>query len=96
MDPVTRRERTTLTKPLTPLMSDPLPTRYISSHFATDQVNFYDANYFLNDQQLAAAAKAEKDEKKAENEAAPLPTQAARDHGNEPSRGAKIDEQVSY
>ncbi|GAA5830011.1 hypothetical protein JCM3766R1_006738 [Sporobolomyces carnicolor] len=43
---------------------------------------------------LAAAAKAEKDEKKAENEPGPLPTQAARDNGNEPSRGAKIDEQI--
>ncbi|GAA6058993.1 hypothetical protein JCM10212_001703 [Sporobolomyces blumeae] len=43
---------------------------------------------------LAAASKAEKEEKKAEQEDDSRPTDAARAHGNEPSRGAKIDEQL--
>jgi hypothetical protein len=44
---------------------------------------------------LKAAEEAEKKEKAAdEAKAAEKPTDAARKHGNEPSRGAKIDEQI--
>ncbi|PWN48098.1 hypothetical protein IE53DRAFT_364170 [Violaceomyces palustris] len=43
---------------------------------------------------LAQAAKEEKEEKKAESQPGPPPTAAARANGNEPSRGAKIDEQI--
>ncbi|GHJ84804.1 hypothetical protein NliqN6_1206 [Naganishia liquefaciens] len=44
---------------------------------------------------LKDAERIEKAEKKAEEEAAAVrPTEAARSHGNEPSRGAKIDEQL--
>ena len=44
---------------------------------------------------LAAKEKADKEEEKREKEAANAkPTDAARAHGNEPSRGAKIDEQL--
>ncbi|KAK4055920.1 hypothetical protein OIO90_003177 [Microbotryomycetes sp. JL221] len=48
---------------------------------------------------LAAESKKEKEEKQADRKAndpldQPLPTAEARKHGNEPSRGAKIDEQL--
>lgn len=44
---------------------------------------------------LAAKEKADKDEERREKEAANArPTDAARAHGNEPSKGAKIDEQL--
>jgi len=43
---------------------------------------------------LDAAAKADKAEKQAENEPGPRPTDAAAANGNEPSKGAKIDEQI--
>ncbi|KAJ9114988.1 hypothetical protein QFC22_005316 [Naganishia vaughanmartiniae] len=44
---------------------------------------------------LKDAERVEKLEKQAEEEAAHTrPTDAARSHGNEPSRGAKIDEQL--
>lgn len=43
---------------------------------------------------LAAAEKKEKDDAAREAQPEPLPTAAATAHGNEPSRGAKIDEQV--
>lgn len=39
---------------------------------------------------MAAASKAEKDEK----EEVVRPTDIARSHGNEPSKGAKIDEEL--
>ncbi|SCV70349.1 BQ2448_1743 [Microbotryum intermedium] len=42
---------------------------------------------------LAAAAQKDKEEKEAEANK-PLPTEIAKSHGNEPSRGAKIDEQI--
>ncbi|GAA5957191.1 hypothetical protein JCM21900_004673 [Sporobolomyces salmonicolor] len=43
---------------------------------------------------LAAASKADEEEKKAEKEGGAAPTAAARAHGNEPSKGAKIDEEL--
>ncbi|PWN23883.1 hypothetical protein BCV69DRAFT_279792 [Microstroma glucosiphilum] len=43
---------------------------------------------------LDQASKQEKREKKAEQEDNSMPTDAARNHGNEPSKGAKIDEQI--
>ena len=44
---------------------------------------------------LADASRVEKKEKEAEKEKEEAkPTDAARSHGNEPSRGAKIDEQI--
>ena len=44
---------------------------------------------------LAQAGKEEKEERKAEKaQDDAKPTDAARAHGNEPSRGAKLDEQI--
>ncbi|CAO1619090.1 unnamed protein product [Parajaminaea phylloscopi] len=43
---------------------------------------------------LDQASKQEKREAKAEKEAHEPPTRAAEKHGNEPSKGAKIDEQL--
>jgi hypothetical protein len=44
---------------------------------------------------LADASRVEKKEKEAEQEKAEeKPTDAARKHGNEPSRGAKVDEKI--
>merc|ERR1712032_657614 len=43
---------------------------------------------------LAQAAEEEKREKKEAEENDEMPTDAARKNGNEPSRGAKIDEQI--
>ncbi|CED82033.1 hypothetical protein [Phaffia rhodozyma] len=43
---------------------------------------------------LAAAEKAEKEQARKDAQPEPLATEAARSHGNEPSRGAVIDEQL--
>jgi hypothetical protein len=43
---------------------------------------------------IAAAQKAEKEQEIEDNKPAPLPTAAAEAHGNKPSKGATIDEQI--
>ncbi|ORY65661.1 hypothetical protein BCR35DRAFT_184483 [Leucosporidium creatinivorum] len=43
---------------------------------------------------LAAAEKAEKEEKAREEADKPLPTELAKAHGNKPSRGARVDEEI--
>lgn len=72
--------------------------RQPGKEYETGQVNSH-STLDSNDQRslnekLKAASHLEKEEHKKEKEAGPPPTAPAVFHGNEPSRGAKVDENL--
>ncbi|KDE07468.1 hypothetical protein MVLG_02332 [Microbotryum lychnidis-dioicae p1A1 Lamole] len=72
--------------------SENQPTRFEEGkEGAHDLLDKTDERSIAN--KLAAASQKEKEEKEADADK-PMPTEVARSHGNEPSRGAKIDEQI--